>query len=369
MEIKNNCWVIVKKDYKSLVFGYGQLAETAKVEQFPLLVYNRQFNKIICQIKDIQFMNTYINLPLDSLSVITEEQALKGIETINKKFDVVLKQKIQKLKQKRIPINDRNIKENLLGQKKDIFCTASFVKTALRNSITNKSTKEQKQNSSINNNFFAGCCSFTKTTSDLLVYIPKTWLNYFGYNLTDLKSYISFLKKCDIDFEAEILGVVDLHSSFGRLPSKMQIKESVHFIKQDEKAYEILLKGKDMIYHTYINFFLLRYIINTAYWNIPFIAMKLKKNMPKATYWQCLLLAHNADDYNGHYSLATVNQVNLLYNGNKFPEINSPKRLIKNANELRSINQACTLRFNKDGLRDAIYNENYEFLQKFLNEN
>lgn len=374
MEIKNANWYLIKKEVQGIPLS--SLTKKLIEQQIPIKVYNSNvYNDgrvIFCinNLKEFSNAGTFI-LYKQNLEPIEEKDALKKIEKENKKFIKDFNKQVDNLKEKRKSIDKKRISDYLLASKNSFKSTCSFVKKDIKNILTIKSTEEEKNSPNVFKNFLVECCSFTRCSNNLLVYIPKTWLTYYGYNILDLKSYISFLKKCDINFEADILGVVDLHKSFNCAPIVRKLRKDNHFIKENEIAYEILLKGKTSSYNTYINFLLLRYIVNSQYWNIPLIAMKLKKNMPKATHWQCLLLAHNAEAYNSYYSLSTTDYQKVLFQGN-ISLINNPQDVLKAASVNSSVNRAFTLRnvtHRGQSIRNLVLNENYELLQEFLNEN
>ncbi len=374
MEIKVGDWLLIKKDAANVTGYYPTLARD---NQYPILV-NRlptgdgTKGALMCIIKEISSLNfNLISLVVydHQVSVISEEEAKKSLKLINKNFYINLKEKLKLIKTKHESIDKRSGDYYVTRSKSYLKTSTSSVKIVPRDSITSETT-EQVKNNIENKVFNVECCSFTKITSDLLVYIPKTWLNYYGYNLTDLKSYLSFLKKCDIGFSAEILSIVDLHNSFKAGKMERPLTQGSFYLKKDELAYEILIKGSDFPYVTYLYFLLVRYIFNRSYWNIPFISMKLKKNLPKATNWQCLLLAHNNDEYNSYYSFADVNENNCLYH--KYEDLaNNPKSVLDALKGKSSVNRSFTLRpmYRKDkSLRQLIRNENYELLEQFLNE-
>lgn len=171
----------------------------------------------------------------------------------------------------------------------------------------------------------AVCCSFTKTTNDLQVYIPKLWLNYYGYLVYDLVEWLKFLKQCEIGFDYEFFRDATLSDNFN---DKLDTPETIEFNKargacNGEYTYRInpgdyestivptghegyhmvRMKGSDNKYETYLRFICLRYIYNHQYWTIPGHAMQIKQALgEEVTHWQALLMAHLHHDYHYYYS-------------------------------------------------------------------
>jgi len=156
----------------------------------------------------------------------------------------------------------------------------------------------------------ATCCAFTKTISDIQVFIPKAWLNYYGYNTYDLVAWFKFLTRCEIGFEYEYLGDCELPKEFPG-PRGLNIEEVFTPISQNHISLRgslgyvsVRFKGQRHSMLTYLNFICIRYLYDNCYWNIPGLAMKIKKSLGKAvTHWQALLMAHLNYDYNGYYNL------------------------------------------------------------------
>lgn len=367
MEIKVNDWVVIDKERLGSVIlsGYSSIANR---ESAPLQVYKVERSAGIdyayCKTTDLAFNNFQQNpftVNTSILRTISEKEAGKLIKLKNKTFDDGEKEKLKQLKTKHIPFYER--KDYSLYDKTLLTTTHNYAKlfTGI-NFDSVKSTDDMRLQS---NNWGAGCCAFSQTTMGIVMYIPKTWLNYFGYNLFDLKRWINFLKECKIDFDAKILGVANLHKKFSQSPSKTRLvnKAANFYLKPDEEAYEVLLKPNDYPYMEYLYFICMRYIYSNIYWNIPFIAMKLKRNMPNISHWDCLLLAHNMEMYNAGYSLANVGSGVVL-----LPKENSAK-IIKQKLESRSssMNGAFKLTSsNVKELRDLIVGEKYQELEEFL---
>lgn len=161
------------------------------------------------------------------------------------------------------------------------------------------------------NNCGAVCCALTKTTSSVMTYIPKLWMNYFGYSLEDLKAWLSFLSNCEIGFtyslyeDEEGKAPLTLGKVFGNsvTTTDLSLPNNNFYINPEMECYKVLVRGSSSMI-TYMHFILLRYMYNQAYWNIPAIAMKIKLSVGDAlSFWDCLLLAHNNELYNGYYAL------------------------------------------------------------------
>ena len=378
MEIKQGSWANISPNYVSFRNDYPTIALQNK---YPVFVYFINFalvngervrkSEVGCMMKDImgnKYNGNSFVIREEFLIPISDEEAKKQIKIANKPYYNQLKIDLKSISPKHIGIKDRKGDYYQTGTKNFLKTSNSFVKLVGKNTINNTSTQEAKYNAQ--RYFGVECCSFTKTsTQDLLVYIPKTWLNYYGYNLTDLKSYLRFLEKCEIGFSSEILGIVDLHNAFKQTKVERILKAGNFYYKKDELAYEVLIKSGDKAYITYLYFLLVRYIFNKNYWNIPFIAMKLKKNIPKASYWQCLLLAHNNDIYNRYFSLVGRPRTSYVYNKNKDP-LNTKERVLNLLRQGNSgVNASFQLRNSALDITEAIRTENYTALQEFLNEN
>lgn len=180
------------------------------------------------------------------------------------------------------------------------------------------------------------CCAFSKCLNDIEVNIPKCWLNYYEYTTYDLIEWLKFLKKCDFGFDYEYKGEVSLIAPFNfpkhdnnynikpnffcytsmvkpRVPNEfIQIlligeKDNNKFIESERNKHKML---------TYMRFICLRYIYNHYYWNIPGVAMQLKKVLgTRVTHMEALLMAHLSRPYLGYYCL--VNNENYCKNNNR----------------------------------------------------
>lgn len=156
----------------------------------------------------------------------------------------------------------------------------------------------------------ARCCAVTKCTNDILVWIPKLWLQYCGYTKKDLELWLDFCTKTETGFEAKILGETTLDKVYGidspctRPPLNTQ---GNYFIPTNAEVYEVGLKNGKANMITYLYFIMLRYIYNNRYFSIPFTAMQLKIALKdRATFWECLLVAQNVQPFDGYYALTNT---------------------------------------------------------------
>ena len=203
MEIKQGCWANISPNYISFRNDYPTIALQNK---YPVFVYSVIFTlvngervkkpEVTCMIKDImgnKYNGNSFVIREEFLIPISEEEAKKQIKIASTPYYDQLKIDLKRISPKHIGIKDRKGDYYQTDTKNFLKTSNSFVKLVGKNTINNTSTQEAKYNAQ--RSFGAECCSFTKpSTCDLLVYIPKTWLNYYGYNLTDLKSYLRFLE-------------------------------------------------------------------------------------------------------------------------------------------------------------------------------
>lgn len=305
------------------------------------------------------------NTQIEKVEFPTETRLKKYEIDLNKKTKELKKYWTEKLKIKHIPLSKRQIEQ--ISDRNELSTTTNFICLYNQGIIKNNN---YSLNGIIPQHKYpnACCCSLTKTTSDLVVYIPKSRLTYFGYNQINLNAWISFLKKCDINFEGKLLetntlknafetGVSDVIKFFGGI---IQIP----YINIDEDCYVVHIPGSKYAMHTYLHFILIRFIYSSLYWNIPFIAMKLKKGMPNLTHWECLLLAHVYEPYSTGYSIVQSNS-----NGIALPsKFNNQIHLLK---YLENINQMINASLkiykeNIDSLREDIKNLNYKNIEKLV---
>lgn len=368
MELKVGDFILIDKD-TAVPEGY---ATTAKNIGAPVKVYVITTNSICCATMDLVFNSFQANafaINLNSkFKILNKDEIEKITKSLNKAAAKENKIKIKNLlNTKRIPISER--KDYFITNKLVLHSVSSFAKI-----FTIDTNKENIKNySAISNQWCSQCCAFSKITNNIVCYIPKSWLNYFGYNLTDLKLWINFLTKCDINFKADILEPIGLYEAFKSnkvLKWSFLSKPTKNFyINDNEIAYPVLIYGsKNNKMLTYMYFILIRYIFNSQYWNIPSLAMKLKKKMSKASHWDCLLLAHNVEIYNNYYALFSITNYNSVVLPTK--KCNTQKLVNNGLQNGASINSCFESLYKKSHktIRDLIIDENYDELQKILDE-
>lgn len=228
---------------------------------------------------------------------------------------------------------------------------------------------------------------FIIDNNDIYVYISKLWLKYFGYNLGYLRRYLNFLKRCDIDFNYEYLGeksVEELYNinfinSNNYRYNTLNLDRENPYLPLDSNFHIVKIEKTNNSLHTYMHFCLLRYIYNHKYWNLPLTAMKLKANT-KLSYWNCLLLAHNMENYDGYYALKTTDQL-----GGLFINSNNQKDIINKLEEesdgyeyecdnednddiqYPNLNSCFNLEYNQqkiENFRNLFLKENYKQIEK-----
>lgn len=213
----------------------------------------------------------------------------------------------------------------------------------------------------------AQCCSSTRNTKDIITYIPKSWLNYLGYSLMDLKNWINFLEKCGMQYEARLLEPGTLKQDFpnARMSVALGAPTGNNYTDVDEVCYRVFISGKPCIFHTYFNFIVTRFIYSSIYWNIPSIAMKLKKNIPSLTHWECLITACANADYSGYYGLmANANGTICIPS-----RYNSSERTLERITGTPASMNACFRNYaGADGqnLRRAIKNEDFKTIEEIV---
>lgn len=160
----------------------------------------------------------------------------------------------------------------------------------------------------------AVCCALTKTNVPIIVNIPNDWISYFGYNVTDLKKWLEFLKACEIGFDYKYLGKTTLESEFTDKNIATKIPKMARanmFVSPKMDIHRILIVPPNQNVRNmqnYMRFLLVRYIYNNQYWNIPTIAMQIKGALKgKVTNWEALMLAHMNDYYYDYYCMVSNN--------------------------------------------------------------
>lgn len=269
-------------------------------------------------------------------------------------------------------------------ERKDFERTRKFLNTNLNYvSLVPKSSNPSLEealstNISRSNNNGAACCSFTKSELSMYVFIPKLWLNYFGYDLQDLKVWLDFCSNCETGFSAKYVGSTPFSktplpiATFIPSPNTLSDKSPQTFTYQDMEAYVVYLEGSPSGMNTYMNFILLRYIYNYQYYTIPFIAMTIKSKLKSdITFWEALLCAHLNESYYAYYSFLSQGSDGKQVPLNPFSQSNSPKNVISKLKS-SSMNNSFTYDNSLEGrkisntIKECIRNSNFEELLELV---
>lgn len=376
IEVKLHDYVQIKKNAEMSISNNH--FDFAKENNLPLFVYNIQnyndskdnkIKKMICVYTDGLSINNFVQNPFalkeEQIEVMDPKEADKLIYEINKEHIAKTKEREALLKTVRVSVKNR--RDYLVKQKE--FITTRYNFALLYDPVI---IKECNYHPILTTKYAGGhagaeCCSFSKTNHDIMVFIPKSWLNYYGYNLVDLRKYLRFLSECEIGYKGTFVEMRKLKDVFLNLKDNMNLNAEVNNYYQNvsEDCYTIFLPGsRDNKMQTYMFFILTRFIYSSLYWNIPFIAMQLKENLPEATPWECLLIAHCNENYNAYYSLQG-NTENSLSLPSKY---NSPKNILEiiKANSMNAAFKKYA--DNGDNLRKWIREGNYEEIQKIINK-
>lgn len=314
----------------------------------------RLYVKVLDEYKEWLFDNHIFSISLKNLNKVNENFVKNNIKEYNIKKSL---ERNEKLNPKYTLIKDR-IFENF-SEKNYLNTNINFVNFLdSKNEILKNKWR-----------YRATCCSFTKTLYKIRTYIPKLWLNYFGYKKEDLINYLKFLEKCDINFKLEKIEEIDIKkfkSDFnisGDISEHLNSSANNVFIGK-EGFYTIEFEtNKNSIWINYLYFILVRYIYCSLYWNIPGNAMKFKYHMPELTEWECLLLANSKENYNGYYSLNTLTESSVLNLCNSANIFNSLKK-----NTEYGLNSFFKVLQNKK-LKEAIKKEDFEFIKNYTIKN
>lgn len=241
---------------------------------------------------------------LESLKLVEPKEAEKIVKEMENEYQASIadiKAKTKKLiaDTKRVPISDR--KEYDVTKRNYFDTNMNFIK--LFNEINEDGTPKGTGSNFAN----ARCCSLTKTKSHILVHVPKDWLNYYGYNVIDLRMWIKFLGSLHDDFKAYYLGESTMEDAFGSAVSDKYPKfgNNNFYITKDMPCYLIMIKSTGHTMLNYMHFIMIRFMYNFQYWNIPTIALQLKKNLgSNITAWEAIMIALLNYRYEPYYSLA-----------------------------------------------------------------
>lgn len=213
----------------------------------------------------------------------------------------------------------------------------------------------------------AVCCALAKTEQHILTFIPKDWMNYYGYNQIDLKMWLNFLTEVGTGFKYKLLDEVTMRDTFGKnsVPDSLPtLASNNHYMYGDMTLYPVLLESTGHTMNNYMNFIMLRYFYNLQYWNIPTIALQIKRALgDKVTAWEALLVAHMNFQYYDYYCLLS----------NAGPVDNHKVALPKKANSadeiinrlMTSTNMNESFRYDRTNIslvRKAIQSKDYDVI-------
>lgn len=372
MEVKEKIgtgdFVVINKDAQ-VPNGYPKVA---KDRNYPLFVHGvlpNGYHVYTRQLSSNDFAPNPFIISHTLVTKITKEESERMTNEINAAFYKEIEIKVEKLRSKRIAIGDR--KEYSIQDRTFLDTNINFCMLVIPGEFEKAKYDVTKVREGDKNRAYVGaaCCSFSKTTNDILIYIPKIWLSYFGYNGIDLKSWFKFLEDCEIGFNGEITGEKTLEEAFGNKANEIIRMNSesgnVYYTKKEE-CFEIYLRGANLDMITYLRFILIRFLYSSLYWTIPLVAMKIQRNLPKLTNWECLMIAHCNENYNPYYSLTANTEIESALPSKS----NSPGNILKVLNQLGSGMNRSFTKYRDDiaGLRKAIRQENYEVIEELVNK-
>jgi hypothetical protein len=324
-----------------------------------------------CQVQfepsDLNDMPMAFGYCAQDLDVITKEDYDKTILEIRKARAQAEKEAAEKLKAvislKRLPVAKR---EYTPTQAKDFLNTnLNYIKLHTRLGADGLPTNLGSMYPD------AVCCSLTKTTNHIEVLVPKDWINYYGYTLLDLKMWLGFLREIEgLDFQGKYIGTTTLKKEFdgttkvinSRLP---KFPQGNTYVVPDMECYKVLIpNGGRTALENYMHFILVRYMYNISYWNIPTLAIQMKKILKeKISNWEALMVAHMSQIYNGYYCLVAndTNKTALPVAANSPANVRS--RLSTGMNAAFSYGKV-----DNAAILEIIKSKNYKQLLKYLKE-
>jgi hypothetical protein len=313
---------------------------------------------------DITAPNVGFNYGQKGLRIITKEEADVIMAKMKKNSDEAIKRGVEELNKqisvKRLPVDEREDFD--IMSKRYLNTTSNFVKL-------HASLKADKTPLNGGASYpHAVCCALTKTHSNIEVFIPKGWINYYGYNLVDLKMWIKFISELGTGFSGHILEEMTLSEAFpgGQIVNQLPRMASNNlYILKEMPVYRVLIetqgsnKGDNMV--NYLHFILVRYMYNLQYWNIPTVAMQIKRGCGDSiTNWEALLVAHMNFDYYDYYALVS-NQGGRVALPSKENLSDVVIDKLRNSSNMVS-SFVYTVTKDLKEVREAIKNKNYEFL-------
>jgi hypothetical protein len=364
-------YVVPKKAAPKKTTEGGFMVEARKKGYVGKVAYIDSFSKdyatISFSVSDVTPKGASAQYHIEDLTVISQEEGLRIEKEMKKSsIDAYLKAEVKFTKElcpKRVLISQRS--DYLITSKNYLDTNLNFIK------LYNHGVTEDKNPKGGGTPYVdARCCSLTRTTAAPLIYIPKIWMSYFGYNLIDLNAWLRFLGYCKIGFKAHYLGEETLGKGFGvdNIQTRVPVMTNNNLISSpDTECYKVLLEPGSTSGLTYMRFILIRYIYNSQYWTIPAMAMQIKKGLKTAiTHWEALLIAHLMQDFYAYYALMANSGGNVA-----LPiRANAPDKIVANAEKGGSMNGTFTLTkiSNIDNIRAAIRTKNYEAILGFVKE-
>lgn len=220
-------------------------------------------------------------------------------DATKKEMEKIQKVLTEKMGTKRIPIVDRRDYE--IGGKPFLNSNMNFLHFC---NLTKQG--DEYKLGTLNPSYGAVCCSVTKTTTSIVVNIPKDWLNYYGYNLIDLKAWLKFVNGCEIGCNAYYKEKITLQEAFKStvIPINMpQYPNNNTVLYPDMEVYQIVIPTSSDRMINYMQFITIRYMYNLQYFTLPFVAMQIKKALgDRITNWEAMLVAHMNINYYGYYN-------------------------------------------------------------------
>lgn len=366
MELNINDYVLIKENI-NLNLSQKDIFEQKRPLKIYSLNVGLQKAYVGCLKEKTNYSTEFpILIPVSNLIKITNKEKEKLLINLNKFEKKKNDESKARLKPKHISILKRPI-ESVITKKLLLTELNSVIIIPINYLKSNNfKIKDNINIEKIGGSCDVTCCSFTRGNGDILIYIPKSWLNYFGYSLTDLKSWITFLSKVGIGYKGTYIKTTTLKRVFdNRCQQRIVLNKDNYNDYKDinEDCYEIGISHSDSR-NNYLNFILTRYIYSNKYWNIPYIAMKLKRNMKSLTHWECLLLANCFQDYDSYYSLTSIHYkaLPLPSKSNTIEEI-----FKKYKRGLTTLNGAFKQHpIDKNLVRNYIKNENYRELENLI---
>lgn len=299
LNIKQNDWFVVTNVEELL--GENNAMKEVRESGRPLRVYQVHTKSVFDKKAPVSitasdpYMNVAANnmWSIENVQVITANEAARLQGEISAKIAAEAEKKMQHmLKEADIPWKERRVYN--ITEKADINSNVNYVQVGQFNE-----DGTPKAISRIVSNFGGACCSFTKTTESLLVYIPTFWAKYYGYNEDFVKEYIDFLRGIDKSFET--ITYVGRGTCPDFIPHTGTFRKGNFYIPTND-FFKVRIQGSSSRMTTYFHFITVRYLYNLQYCNIPHTAMHIKNAMgDRISNMHAMLLAHYREWYNDYY--------------------------------------------------------------------